>query len=618
MGLKLLGLGAVGGLVALTSAAKIGWAEFAEGEKVTAQTNATLKSTGGIANVTEAQIGDLATTLMRMSGIDDELIQSGENLLLTFKNVRNEVGAGNDIFNQATEAALNLSVAGFGSVESASKMMGKALQDPIRGMTALGRAGVTFSEEQRAAITAMVESNDLLGAQKIILKEVESQVGGSAKALGETLPGQINIARETINNFLGDIVERLVPALASMISWLRDHWPQIQAAIQTFWASAEPILVALGQLLQAAWPIAQKAIELFLPVLQSIAQVLQGVVQVISGILSGDWSLVWEGLKNVAAGAITAMWNLIKAQLELLKAGVLVVLGLVRDAFEVAFRAVSDFVGARVGDIVGFFTALPSRLLATIEALVSTALAPFRAAFGAARNAIGGIIDDVVSFFIELPRRIADTLGALAGQALGPFKGLFRSAGEAVEFVGEAIRWLRDNATKIIAKVVDTVKGPFGVLAGALSPVEHALGQILAFLEGIRDKAGDFVAAVDKIIGAISRIPSLPSLPSLPSIGAFIPGRQHGGPVLAGMPYLVGEKGPEVWVPRSSGTIIPNDALRSGRAAGTTGGAAGPTFVFNFHGFMIGSRDELADRVTEMVVSRTGLVGRVAAYESRV
>lgn len=132
-------------------------------------------------------------------------------------------------------------------------------------------------------------------AQKLILAELETQFGRSAKAAGETMAGQINIARETLNNFAGDLVAKVIPVLAEDIAWLRDHWPQIRAAMLEFWASAEPIFIALRDLMVALWPIAQRAIELFLPVLKSIAQVLEGVVQVLSGILSGDWSMVWEG-----------------------------------------------------------------------------------------------------------------------------------------------------------------------------------------------------------------------------------------------------------------------------------------------------------------------------------
>ncbi|HUH10931.1 MAG TPA: hypothetical protein VLZ73_10310, partial [Brevundimonas sp.] len=114
--------------------------------------------------------------------MDDEAIQSGANLLLTFKNVKNEVGDGANIFDRATQSAADLSAAGFGDMSATSKQLGKALNDPIKGITALSRSGVTFTEQQKEQIKTLVASGKTLDAQKIILGEVESQVGGAAAA----------------------------------------------------------------------------------------------------------------------------------------------------------------------------------------------------------------------------------------------------------------------------------------------------------------------------------------------------------------------------------------------------------------------------------------------------
>src|SRR5690349_2466006 len=82
--------------------------EAREAQKVGALTTQVIKSTGGAAKVTAQDVGNLATAISNKVGIDDEAIQSGENLLLTFKNVRNEAGKGNDIFNQATKSFVDL------------------------------------------------------------------------------------------------------------------------------------------------------------------------------------------------------------------------------------------------------------------------------------------------------------------------------------------------------------------------------------------------------------------------------------------------------------------------------------------------------------------------------
>jgi hypothetical protein len=84
---------------------------------------------------------------MNKSGVDDEAIKSSENLLLTFTNIRNETGKNNDIFNQATKATLDMSTALGNDLKGSSILVGKALNDPIKGMTALRRVGVSFTDE---------------------------------------------------------------------------------------------------------------------------------------------------------------------------------------------------------------------------------------------------------------------------------------------------------------------------------------------------------------------------------------------------------------------------------------------------------------------------------------
>jgi hypothetical protein len=84
-------------------------AEAEQAAKVTKITSTLIKTTGGAANLSAAQVGTLANSMSNYAAIDDEIIQAGENILLTFRNVRNETGKGNDVFTRATKAALDLS-----------------------------------------------------------------------------------------------------------------------------------------------------------------------------------------------------------------------------------------------------------------------------------------------------------------------------------------------------------------------------------------------------------------------------------------------------------------------------------------------------------------------------
>ena len=220
------GAAAFGGLVATL---KIGVDEFGQAQKVIAQTGAVLKSTGGVANVTARRVDSMAMSLMKLSGVDDETIAAGENLLLTFTKIRNETGKGNKIFDQATLAMLNLSVAMGKDMNASAILVGKALNDPVKGVGALSKAGVQFTASQKETIKALVESGNVMGAQKMILKELETQFAGSAKAAGQTLPGQLNILRETFRNTAESLVITFIPYLSRATKSLLDFVRQFSA-----------------------------------------------------------------------------------------------------------------------------------------------------------------------------------------------------------------------------------------------------------------------------------------------------------------------------------------------------------------------------------------------------
>lgn len=191
---RLLGI-AVGalGLVLLNSIVR----NTIEAERVQAQLAAALKSTAGASGQTIASLNQHAGALQRVTAYGDEAIGTAQGVLLTFTKI------GGETFPKATEAVLDMATALQMDLKSASIQVGKALNDPILGVTALGRAGVQFSEDQKEMIRSLVETGDIAGAQAIILKELETQFGGSARAARDTLGG----ALQSLQNAFGDLLE---------------------------------------------------------------------------------------------------------------------------------------------------------------------------------------------------------------------------------------------------------------------------------------------------------------------------------------------------------------------------------------------------------------------------
>jgi len=170
--------GLIGG-AALGAAIKKSNDLWIEQKRVLDQTEAVLKSTGNAAGLTAKEINDMAGKLQLVTNFGDEVTQSGQNILLTFKNL------GADVFPRVTETMLDVSQAMGQDVKSSAIQLGKALNDPKAGLSALSRVGITFTEQQKEQIKTMQDVGDIAGAQNIILTELESQFGGSARAAAD-------------------------------------------------------------------------------------------------------------------------------------------------------------------------------------------------------------------------------------------------------------------------------------------------------------------------------------------------------------------------------------------------------------------------------------------------
>src|SRR6266542_3790061 len=239
---------ALGTLAALGAGAAYTFAKFETSQKVLNQTGAVLQSTGGAAHVSSKQVTGLANRISKVAGINDEAVRAGENMLLTFTNIRNETGKGNDIFTQSTKTLIDMATALGQDIPKSAIQMGKALNDPIKGMTALRRVGVTFTEQQIAQVKAMVKSGNLLGAQKLILRELTSEFGGSAAAQA-TSSGKMRVAMDNLAEGIGGVLAPVITALIGPISAIANIFTK-------FPAIAVAVAGALG-VLAAAYVVAK-------------------------------------------------------------------------------------------------------------------------------------------------------------------------------------------------------------------------------------------------------------------------------------------------------------------------------------------------------------------------
>jgi hypothetical protein len=146
------------------------------------QINTSMGLFGESTNIVTANLIKYAEETARATGIDTNSIKATQAKLLTFKELALSADTVGGNFERATAAAIDLGAAGFGTAETNAVALGKALNDPIKGITALSKGGITFTEAEKERIKTLVESNKMGEAQAMILKAIETQVGGTAEA----------------------------------------------------------------------------------------------------------------------------------------------------------------------------------------------------------------------------------------------------------------------------------------------------------------------------------------------------------------------------------------------------------------------------------------------------
>jgi hypothetical protein len=178
-----------------------------------------------------------AESLEKTVAVDADVIKATQTKLATFSNLTKTVGKAGGAFDRATVAALDMAAAGFGTAEGNAVQLGKALQNPIKGITALAKSGVDFTEQEKEKIKVLTESGNLLGAQEIILKAVENQVGGTAENSASSFD-KLKFALAGVSDTFGDVllpvIDALAPKLAAVSAWAQENPELIKKIVFAF------------------------------------------------------------------------------------------------------------------------------------------------------------------------------------------------------------------------------------------------------------------------------------------------------------------------------------------------------------------------------------------------
>jgi hypothetical protein len=315
---------AIPAALAVGALAAAGKSALAAGEEVNSANNRILqintamglfgKETQQVTN----RINKLAEAQGTELGISNLTIKATQAKLLTFKNLAKSAKTVGGAFDRANKAALDMAAAGFGSAEGNAVQLGKALENPIKGIAALAKSGVTFTEQEKEKIKVLVESNKMLEAQEMVLAAIETQVGGTAKATADdTKRMQEGFAQfqQSLGLGLLPILETVTPLLLGMANWAKENPGTFKVLAAAIGAIAISILainaamalnpisaIAIGVVaLVAGLVLAYKRFETFRMVVDTVFEGIKlgfGLVVTYLKTVAGIYKAIFNGIAS--------------------------------------------------------------------------------------------------------------------------------------------------------------------------------------------------------------------------------------------------------------------------------------------------------------------------------
>lgn len=475
-----LGKNALGGVADFFKTAVQGTLDY---QNALAQTEAVFKSTGGAVGVTVEQLENLARNLSAVEGqslFTDDQILSAQNVLMTFTNIQDLE------FADATAAIVDLSQAMGQDLQSSAIQVGKALNDPAEGITALTRVGVSFTEEQKAMVAALVETGDTAEAQRIILSELERQFGGSAAAAAGTFSGQMVVMQEKIEDAKGAIGDALVPLLQEMTTLLGDYaLPVIQdvtAQIGAFFQNISDsggVMTSLSGIrtafdnLVASSPLLQRLIVLGKELWATLTSLFADTMELASDPAVQNW------MGQVATVLETALIVAIDAVILVLQ-GLRLAFGVVVDGIKIFAQAMTpifNYVYPKMAAVIGTLSQLLRGDFAgawtTISTVVSTVMSDIAGVVSrvintvstAIRNFIREVVNDAMQLGRNIVMGIADGIRAAKNAVVEALKSALTSGITAIKnFLGIA------SPSREMARIIGEPIAQ-GIAAGIVSGV---------------------------------------------------------------------------------------------------------------------------------------------------
>jgi len=456
------------------------------------------------AKVTD-RLAEFAKTQEMRLAVDDKVIQGVQAQLLSFKALSGSADEVGGAFDRATTAAFDMAAAGFGSAEGNAVALGKALEDPIKGLSALSRTGTVFTDQQKEQIRVLQESGDLIGAQELILGELESQYGGVAAATADA-SDKLKLSFDNIKETAG---AALLPVFAELVEGLQPVLEVLGEELASAFTDLAPVLKDVVGLLPGL-------LEAFLPMIPIIGELAGIFFEIISTVLPVFVELLDQLLPVIADLA-----------------------PIIADVFLQALDALLPVFMNLIDALMPIVEALLPVLADLIETLAPIVITIIEA-FLPLIEAVLPILIDLIEFLVPILEVAAEILAVLLVAAIGYLVEAFENF---MAFLEPFTTFFEDTFGGLGDFFYGIINGMIGMFEGFANGIINGVNFIIRALNRIQVSAPAWLTALTGITSFGINITELPNI-SLPRIALA-----DGGIVTGPMNALIGEAGPEAVIP---------------------------------------------------------------------
>lgn len=536
----------------------------AEAEKAQALLASQIKATGDASGISMGQMLEMAESFQKTTTYSHVQIEQIQSELMAFTNITG------DQFKRTIQAVLDFSAVTGRDASESVRTLGQAINNPISSMGRLTQAGISLDESTKANIKSLQESGHLVEAQTLLLSKLEKSYGGAAAAARDTLGGALTGLKNDFDDLLegkGGGLQGATDGVKALDAALQD--PAVQQGIASLVGGLLRLVGVLGQV-AAAFARVGEGIGEFFAKAQGYAGNFDDQIAELNGHIQQTKDQI-AGLEGGGTPKDSPAIKQLEVQLNDYQVKLAIVKGQ-QDALITGHPAQSTPMPT-INDI--------APRLAPLDMTVKSLPVLSEGNYAGLKQTDGyeQLVQDqekVIAIWKQndpsayMQQQIAETK-ALVGTVVN---GQIFTTEDAAKHIDDLKDKFSQSMNEMTVFADQAARNIQDTLANALfQPFHHGLrGMLEDFAKTLEKMVDQLIAAqlLNNFFGGndpSGKGSGQAGLAALISKGLgsyFGGGHAGGGPVDPSNFYMVGEQGPELFVPSSAGTIVPNGSFGGG------------------------------------------------------